>query len=464
MGDQTKTPEKELAELLAKMTGLFQGDDSLEKIVGRIKQLEAQVEAFKGVDIKKTLDEVDRIRAKQESIVDQIRRNRSGVYVPGLEDQEFSLVRALTGIKRGRDDWSNVGAAHEKEILDACRTKAAQSIGSDSLGGYFVPDQVIPEVIAAIYTQSVFVALDGEGSTLVSVLTGLSGGNVKVPKFNGGTLAYWIGEEDSYIESMASVGDITLNPKKLGVLVKLTDAMQRLGGFGFEALLRRDMAKAAAAKLDYTILAGRGGDNAPRGIINNEGVRLYSAETGTLVANTVAGIAAHSGGSWDGGELTFDGLDDMALALEEDNVTADATSRVVAAPRFFRRLARAKILNFSGQTSGQPYLAGSPILTDAALAGIIGAFSKMNQIPTNSKPGELVGAANSGVQKYTTVVRGNLGEILLGRWGGLEIEDDGGRGKGFTSDHTFIKLRMYADVQVREPRALIFSPDVKVRD
>lgn len=461
----TKTREEQAAELLAKLNGLFEGEDSLTTIIDRIKELESVSDAFKGIDLRKTLEEIDALKTGHERIKEQIRTSKSGVYIPGIEDEEFSLVRAFTGIRRGRGDWSNVGAAREKEMLDALRDKAAQSIGDDSMGGYFVPDQLIPDVIAAIYTRSVFISLDGEGETLASVISGLSGGTVRVPKFDGGTIAYWIGEEDSYTESAAAVGDMVMNPKKLGVLVKLTDAMQKFGGFGFESLLRRDITRAAAKKLDYAILAGRGGDNEPRGIAAHPDVSLYVAETGATLANNPTAIAAYSGGDWAGGELDFDGLDDMDLILEEDDVEMDASYRTIAPPRYFRRLAQLRTLNFTGQTSGQPYLLGMPMLSAARLAELIGPFSKMNQIATAAKPGDLVDAPSAtGTSKFGAVLKGNLSEIVVGRWGGIEIEDDGGRGTGFSTDHTFLKLRMYTDVGIRQPRALLLSPDVQMRD
>lgn len=459
-----KEQAKQAAELLQKLNGLFDGDNSLPNIIERFKHLETQVEEFKGLDMKKCLEEFDKLKAAQDTLVRQIRSSKSGVYVPGLEEEEFSLLKCFTGIRRGKGDWKNVDAQKEKAVLDACQAKAAQSIGDDSLGGFFVPDQVIPDVIAAIYAQSTFIALDGDGTTLASVLGGLSGGNVRVPKFEGGTVAFWIGEEDAYTESLASVGDISLNPKKLGVLVKMTDAMQRFGGFGFEALLRRDITKAAARKLDIAILSGKGGDNEPRGLVNHPEVKIFSAETGTTVANNAAAILAHSGGDWAGGELDYDGLDDMMLVLEEDDVLMDASQRIVGAPRYFKRLKQLKVDNYSAQTVNRPYLLGMPMLTDARLTEVIGPWSKFNQIGTTDLPGAIVGAPSTAAAKFSTVVSGNLADILVGRWGGIEIEDDAGKGTGFSTDHTFLKLRMYADVGIRQPRSLIFSPDVKVRD
>ena len=58
---------------------------------------------------------------------------------------------------------------------------------------------------------------------------------------------------------------------------------------------------------------------------------------------------------------------------------------------------------------------------------------------------------------------GNLSEVILGRWGGIQLTDDQGKGKGFTTDHIYIKMRMWVDVGIRQPRAIVWCPDATVR-
>jgi len=53
---------------------------------------------------------------------------------------------------------------------------------------------------------------------------------------------------------------------------------------------------------------------------------------------------------------------------------------------------------------------------------------------------------------------------ILGRWSGVEIEDDSGKGKHFVSDETLIKLRMYCDTGIRHDQSLVICPDVQMKD
>jgi HK97 family phage major capsid protein len=464
-----KTKEEQLAELALKFNDLFEGDDSLPKTIDRVKALVETTDELKTLDLKKVVEEVDKLRAGQEKLVSALRSSKRGMYVPGIENEEFSMLKAFVAIRTG--NWKH--AMREKELLDVVRdkhaaqikaTSGAQNVGDDTLGGYFVPDQLIPEVIAAIYTRSVMINLSGEGTTRVSLLDGLTGGNVKIPKFDGGLIAYWIGEEDDYAESQAEVGDMTMNPKKMGILVRLTDAMRRFQGFGFENLLRQDMIRAAAKKLDWTILYGRGTDDMPRGIAHHQDIKIFSAEQQAVYTQAQIAAAAAPLDDMDGAALDFDGLSAMELAMEEDDIDLDASHAWISSPRFFHELKKLKTANFSGQTTQMPYLLGMPMLSDTALAGLIGEYDKSNQIPSDNLPGESIdGTTDSTNSKYTDVFGGNLQNVVLGRWGGIEIEDDGGRGTGFTSDHTYLKLRMYADVGIRQERGIIMCADAKVR-
>jgi HK97 family phage major capsid protein len=266
---------------------------------------------------------------------------------------------------------------------------------------------------------------------------------------------------------MDNAGDITMNPKKLMMLVKLTDSMRRFGGFGFENILRNDMINTAAEKFDWTVAYGNGGADMPRGIINTSGIKIFSAEKGgygVLGTDSLADTGVFQA-TWAGAALTFDVVDLMNLALEEDKIRQGPSAIMITSPRALSYLRRLKVTYFSGQTSGQGYLLGLPILSDARLADIIGAFDKTPQIPSNNYAGKSVGATptNAATVNCTDVFKGNLAEVIVGRWSGLEIETDGGMGPGFKSDHIYTKMRMYADVGVRQPRGIIVCPDAIVR-
>jgi hypothetical protein len=104
------------------------------------------------------------------------------------------------------------------------------------------------------------------------------------------------------------------------------------------------------------------------------------------------------------------------------------------------------------------------MMKDSALRALIGDYGKTTKIPTTNLPGASIGGTtDSTTEKYGDVFSGNWSEFLFGRWGGIEIEDDKGIGTGFTTDETYVKMRMYAGTANRRESAFTLCPDAKMR-
>ena len=472
MSESQNLTEREVAKRLLEnvdnLTKNYEGlTEQIDSIRTQMKNVEGiETEGVKNADV---LKEFEGLRATVDDLREQSEKARSmnGTGISGLKEEahNFSLIRAMDAIHT--NDWSRAG--FEKEVMEHARTKA-QAIGVGTAGGFFVPDEGLDDVIQAIYTKSALVNLTGRDgdATRISVIDGLNGGTVKIPKFLGGLVAYYIGEEDEYTESQTTVGDVVMTPKKLAVMVRLTQEMRQYAGFGFENLLREDMVRAAAKKLDQSILYGTGTADQPRGILNSvnasalaandlnrdPSVQVYRADTSARWDGSTVSDA-------DGGTLDFDDLDAMKGLLEDIGITIDESAAFLAHPKFFRNLKQLKTDNFSGQSSEQPYLLGMPMISDDRLREVIGPFVTSTQVEHARKPGAGLGWTDDGDAGTTfgNVFYGNWNEVLLGRWGGIEIDDDGGRGKGFTRDHIYVKMRMYLDVGMRHDQSIVICDD-----
>lgn len=440
---------------------LGEHDVSMKSIQKTIETLTSKGEAWEGLDPKAISEGLEATK----SAIDEMRAAiRNGdllghAAVPGLGDysKKFSMARMCNAISSG--NWE--GAGFEKEVIDAVKAKS-QNISLPDQGGYFVPFQVIDDVIGVLYARSVLISVDGEGNpTRVNVVDGLTGQQVNVPKFKGGVAAYWQGEEDEYAESMATVGNVSMSPKKLGILVRMSDEMRNFPNMGFENLLRRDMGKAIALKLDWTVLYGKGTANMPRGVVNNPQINLFRTETGEVLARNA--VVPDS----DGAFFTYDNAIDMMGALEDNNVDIDSSFAFISAPAPFRELRKLKVDNYAGQTANQPYLVGLPTLTDAELRDLLGAdFDKTTQIPINNQSGQSAGwtPAGAGVDtKYSDMFAANWSETLVGLWGGMSVTEDQGLSR-FERDQVAIKMRLYADVGYRHEEATIWAPDVRAKN
>lgn len=465
-----------IADQVSKMKTDSDGADAEKQKL--IAECLAELEKLKTTDVKALKDEIEKIQASQTRLFDSFRAqlNSGPLAIPGLGDEseakKFSALRAISGVLTGK--WENAGL--EKEAMDAYATVRANTTGTSSGGALFIPDQVIPDVIFGMYQRAAFISLDGDGNTIISVIQGLTGSPVRIPKFDGGCIAYWIGAEDEFVESSAAVGQINMTPKKIGVLTKIPTEVLKFTSWGYENLLRQDMMRALARKVDLSIAYGVGTSNQPAGIcssVNRDNLAILVAETfdkDKAKPESVLVYSAEDGEAWDGtdhassagAELTFDDLSNMRGMLEDLDVdTSDF--RTVSHPRFFRKTSQIKVSNFDSQATEKPYILGMPIISKDRLEMAIGPYVESTQIRSKQKAGaSLAGWTSSSAAKFGDVFAGNFREVLFGRWGGIEIDDDNGRGKGFTSDLVYVKLKMWCDIGFRHPMSVVVCPDAKM--
>jgi len=348
----------------------------------------------------------------------------AGISVPGLEDEakKFSFFKAVKAIIT--NDWSNAG--FEKEVFQESR-KRAMSVGSDTGMGYFVPNEILAGYIELLRAESVVSKM---GAT---VLTGLQGVPVQIPKQTGGATAYWVGENEAITESALTAGQVNLTPKKVGALVKLSNELLKYSNPSVEQLIRNDLFTTIALAIDYAALRGSGTEHTPRGIANVPGI------------NTVA-IGTN------GGAPTFDVLYDMQYELQVDNAFRGKLAYIFH-PAVRRRLVKQKVAQFTTDTSGE-YIV-QPMVSEQALLSWMGfPYAMTTQLPINLTKGS---ASNC-----TEIYFANWAELLIGMWGGIELKASQETSTAFESDQTWIRILQEIDIQVRHPESFCLVNDATI--
>lgn len=151
------------------------------------------------------------------------------------------------------------------------RTKGLGTI-DDTAGGTMVPLPMLGELIDL---QRNLEAMAAAGSREIALPPN---GRIQFPKLTGGSTAYWVGEAAPITESTPATGNLDLQAKKLGVLVKLNNELLRFASPSAEGLIRYDMARAAALKADQAMLEGTGGTQI-KGLITYSGISTHAAST-----------------------------------------------------------------------------------------------------------------------------------------------------------------------------------------
>lgn len=441
---------KYLEDTVAKATGeLADANKSVSEMKEAIKNLQTEmkdIEDFKNIDIKSILESVELTKSGVDAIKARMRRGYGPAALPELANGDLNMIGMIACAKRG-----NVVKGWEKEwealksYNDNARTKGMITV--DDEGGFFIPEQVLADVIAPFYRDSAFIALDGQGETRASVVQGLIGESVRIPKVESGAIAYHMGTEAArHIPSRMKAGSVRMTRRKAGVATVFTKEMvQHPQAQGFLQMTRRDMTRALVQLVDYSVCYGAGSDNEPRGLFNTPGIRRFYATDQQVYAYGSAP------GSITGGLFDFSSMTRIDNALKRSNVPMDASFATLSSPELFSKLKLLRYLMFSGQDPrSAPFLSMIP-LSDQRLAEIIRAYGESTLFPANKTIGSDA--------YYTDVVRGNLAELVIGIWSGMAVESSDQAGDLWWNDEEAVKMTFHYDCVVRHTESLILCED-----
>jgi hypothetical protein len=97
------------------------------------------------------------------------------------------------------------------------------------------------------------------------------------PRQTGASTAYWVGESKAITESEPTTGDIVLQAKKLGTIVKLPNELFRYASVNAEQFVRADMMKVMGLELDKTLLESAGSALRPKGLITYANIGTHTS-------------------------------------------------------------------------------------------------------------------------------------------------------------------------------------------
>lgn len=442
--DKVAMLEKEIARAIA---GTETANKTVEAQAKTIEELQKSVKELREVSVKSILEQVEATKSSVEAVARRIRQGAGPVSMGrSVEKGEFNLVGMMACAARGK---ALKGWEKEYEALKDYneRIQSKGMITVDDEGGFFLPEQVLADVIAPFYRDSVFIALDGEGQTRASVVQGLVGETVRIPSVQKGAIAYHMGSEASkHVPSRIKAGAIKMTRRKVGVATVFTKEMVMNGNAqGFMNFTERDMTRALVELVDSSIMYGKGSDFEPLGLTNRPKIRRFYA-TDQKVYD--AGLAP---ASITGGMFNFASTMRIDNALRRSNVPVDSSFATISSHELFTKLRLLRFLLFAGQDpASAPFLSMLP-LSDERLAEIIRPYAGTSMISATKEI--------NGDQKYTDVVRGNLAEIVVGMWSGIAVGRSEEAGDLWWSDEEAVKMTFHYDTVVRHDESLIICPD-----
>lgn len=188
--------------------------------------------------------------------------------IPGIE----------TRSGRASDDYRkafwNAMRTRSGEGLDPVIRNALQ-IGTDTEGGYLVPDEFERTLIEALDEENIF-------RKLANVIT-TSSGDRKIPVVASKGTASWIDEEGAIPESDDSFGQVSIGAYKLGTMIKVSEELLNDSVFNLENYIAKEFARRIGNKEEDAFFTGDGSGK-PTGLLAATG----GAQLGVTAASATA--------------------------------------------------------------------------------------------------------------------------------------------------------------------------------
>lgn len=193
----------------------------------------------------------------------------------------------------GDEKTGRASAEYQRAFWNSMRNKMsydvqnALSIGSDSEGGYLVPDEYEKKLVEALEEEVFFRSL----ATVIRT----SSGDRKIPIVTSKGEAAWIDEGGQFPESDDSFGQTSIGAFKLATMIKVSDELLNDSVFSVEAYISKEFGRRIGTKEEEAFFIGDG-KGKPVGIFNTTG----GADTGVTVASA---------------SVTFDDVMDLYYSL-----------------------------------------------------------------------------------------------------------------------------------------------------
>lgn len=238
--------------------------------------------------------------------------------------------------------------AYRKAFWNGMRSKYASvsnvlSEGTDSEGGYLVPDEYENTLVQALEGENV---IRGRSHVITT-----SNGTHKIPVVASKGEASWIDENGAYPEDDDTFAQVNIDAHKIGTIIKVSEELLNDSAFNLESYFAQEFGRRIGTKEEEAFINGNGSSK-PTGI-------LTSAEVGVTAASDKA--------------ITADELIDLFYSLKgvyRRNAVWVLNDTTVKAIR--------KLKDDNGQYIWQPALKdgdhdtllGRPILTTGAMPEI----------------------------------------------------------------------------------------------
>ena len=167
------------------------------------------------------------------------------------------------------------GGSRRMSREDSKELRALQ-VGTDSEGGYTVPDEFNKTLIQGLEDQDI---MRGLATTITT-----SSGTMEIPVVSSHGSSEWMAEEGAFTESDEVFDQVTLSAYKLGTIIKVSIELLADSAFNLEAYLAQEFSRRQGAKEEAAFVVGDGSSK-PTGVVNGSGEGVEVASVSAVTAD-----------------------------------------------------------------------------------------------------------------------------------------------------------------------------------
>jgi HK97 family phage major capsid protein len=209
------------------------------------------------------MDDVDKLRKAIEREERQQAEERELAQSQGTtaarKDQPGEGAQRHTVNPRGNEEYRGAFwhfVRHGRNALDHMEVRALQ-IGTDSEGGYLVPDEFERQLIQGLMEQNII-------RGLATVITTSGDRNIPVVASHGS--AVWTAEEGPFTESDESFAQVMLGAHKVATIMKVSEELLNDSAFNLERYITSEYARRIGDAEEAAFVNGNGVGK-PMGIV-----------------------------------------------------------------------------------------------------------------------------------------------------------------------------------------------------
>jgi len=390
--------------------------DSLERTMGEWRSEDA-------ANRQKLEDQIRGLEDEIGNVKGQLTEARS-MSLPGVvaadESQareSFSMARACRAL--ARKDFAD--APYEREVFSEMKEKA-MSQGTDTAGGYIVPEEAITQVIEKLKANVIAYDLGARDMPCTGV-------PVSIPKLTTAATGYWVSENSTITSSDLGFEQINMTPKTVAGRVVLSNLLLETSTPTADSIIEQDLAQQLGLAVDLGVLNGGAGGGAgePTGIMQTAGAGTFTTSLRSDVAPTVAEL--------------MEAITDLDSANALRGRLGWAMHPIA--------LSKCRQIEEPGNAAYVPVTA---VNTSSGFADTLFGY------PVRTSTQMTAPTASGGADTATrSMLFGNFDDVMIARWGGMRLLASDTSDDAFSKDQTHIRATMRVDVAVRHAESFTYA-------